>query len=115
MRSPTRLPGAPEWVLGLVNLRGALITVVDLPARLGADVVEAEGVVLVAEGEGKTFGIRVDGVKDVVTLDAERLEAVEPGQSVDGVLSHVAYAGEVPLLICDFGALARHVLVIQQA
>lgn len=112
MRAATRLPGAPSWVCGLVNLRGALVTVVDLSARFGVPRPGDEGAVLVADAEGKTLGILVDAVKDVVVLDAGRLEAVEAEQSVDGVVSHLAYAGDDQVLVCDVRALARQVLVI---
>ncbi|MHB1311083.1 MAG: chemotaxis protein CheW [Gemmatimonadaceae bacterium] len=112
MRAATRLPGAPDWVRGLVNLRGALVTVVDLSARFGAPRPGDTGDVLVSDAEGKTLGILVDAVKDVVALDAGRLEAVEAEQSVDGVVSHLAYAGDDQVLVCDVRALARQVLVI---
>lgn len=112
MRAATRLPGAPAWICGLVNVRGALITVADLSARFGVPRSGATGDVLVAEAFGRTFGILVDGVKDVLSLDAGRLEVVEAEHSVGGVVSHVAYAGDDQLLVCDVGALARQVLVI---
>lgn len=112
MRAATRLPGAPDWICGLVNLRGALIAVADLSARFGVPRAGGDGAVLVAEACGKSFGILVDGVKDVLALDAGRLEAVEAEHSVEGVVSHVAYAGDDQLLVCDLGALARQVLVI---
>ena len=111
MRAATRLPGAPDWVCGLVNLRGALVTVADLSARFGVPRVGTGGDVLVAEALGKTFGILVDGVKDVMTFDAGRLEAVEGDHSVGGVVSHVAYAGDDQVLVCDVQALARQVLI----
>lgn len=111
MRTPTRLPGAPDWVCGLVNLRGTLITVVDLAARFGVPSFATMGDVLVAEALGKTLGILVDGVKDVTTFEAGRLEAVEGEHAVDGVVTHVAYAGETQVLVCDVRALARQVLV----
>ncbi len=113
MRPATRLPGAPEWVRGLVNMRGALVTVADLSARFGVPRPGDTGDVLVVEAEGKVLGVLVDAVKDVVTFDAERLEAVEAEHSVGGVVSHVAYAGEDQVLVCDVRALARQVLVIQ--
>ena len=112
MRAATRLPGAPDWICGLVNLRGALIAVADLSARFGVSRAGGDGAVLVADAFGKSFGILVDGVKDVLALDAGRLEAVEAEHSVGGVVSHVAYAGDDQLLVCDVGALARQVLVI---
>ena len=112
MRAATRLPGAPDWIRGLVNLRGALIAVADLSVRFGAPRSGDEGAVLVAEAHGKTFGILVDGVKDVLSLDAGRLEAVEVEHSVGGVVSHVAYAGDDQVLVCDVSALAAQMLVI---
>lgn len=112
MRAATRLPGAPDWIRGLVNLRGALITVADLSARFGAHPSADEGAVLVTEAFGKTFGILVDGVKGVLSLEVGRLEAVEVEHSVGGVISHVAYAGDDQVLVCDVGALAQQVLVI---
>jgi purine-binding chemotaxis protein CheW len=112
MRAATRLPGAPDWVRGIVNLRGALVTVVDLSARFGRPRLGDTGDVLVAEAEGKTLGILVDAVKDVLTLDAERLEVVQAEHSVGGVVSHLAYAGDDQVLVCDVRALARQVLVI---
>ena len=112
MRAATRMPGAADWISGLVNLRGALITVVDLSARFGTPGAGEAGHVLVTEAFGKTFGILVDAVKDVLSLDAGRLEAVEGEHSVGGVVSHVAYAGDDQLLVCDVGALAQQVLLI---
>jgi chemotaxis signal transduction protein len=111
MRVATRLPGAPDWICGLVNLRGALITVVDLSVRFGAAPADM-GDVLVADAMGKTFGIRVDAVRDVLALDAEQLEVVEGDQSVGGVISHVAYAGDDQVLVCDVLALAQQALAI---
>ncbi|MDQ8154685.1 MAG: chemotaxis protein CheW [Gemmatimonadota bacterium] len=111
MRSATRLPGAPEWVRGLVNLRGALVTVADLSARFGAPSFGAIGDVLVADALGKTIGILVDSVKDVLTLEAGQLEVVEGEHSVGGVVSHVAYAGNDQVLVCDVQAFAQQVLV----
>lgn len=112
MRAATRVPGAPDWVRGLVNLRGALVTVADLSARFGAPRPGDVGDVLVAEVMGKTIGILVDRVRDVMTLNAARLETVEGEHSVGGVVSHVAYTGDDQVLVCDVGALARQVLVI---
>ena len=111
MHVATRLPGAPDWVSGLVNLRGALITVADLSLRFGVPRSGEGGEMLVADALGKTFGILVDGVKDVLALDAGQLEVVEGERSVGGVVSHVAYAGDEQLLVCDVRALAMQLLV----
>ncbi len=112
MRAATRVPGAPDWVCGLVNLRGALVIVADLSARFGAHREGGAGEVLVAEVLGKTLGVLVDGVRDVMTFDEGRLESVEGEHAVGGVVSHVAYAGIDQVLVCDMSALARQALVL---
>jgi len=112
MRAATRLPGAPPWVLGLVNLRGALVVVADLSARFGVRRTGGRGEVLVTEVLGKTLGVLVDGVRDVMTFDDGRLEAVEGERAADGVVSHLAYAGDDQVLVCDVEALARQALIL---
>jgi purine-binding chemotaxis protein CheW len=65
-RPATRLPGAPPYVRGLVNLRGTLLTVVDLAVRLEVRTEPADaGHVLVVELEGRLGGCAVDAVKGV--------------------------------------------------
>ena len=65
-RTATRLPGAPAWIRGIMNLRGTLLTVVDLAVRFGA-VGKADGMrpIIVVEASGKVFGIGVDEVRGV--------------------------------------------------
>lgn len=88
-RRCTRLPGAPPFVCGLINLRGTLVTVVDLAVRLAggrsgddtpsaaADATSREGgsVVLVEYGS-KVVGLAVDQVRDVQAVASAELEAV---------------------------------------
>ena len=80
---PTRIPGATAAVAGLVNLRGALLTVVDGRRALGAAPPhpEAESVLVVDRG-ARQFGLAVDEVVDLVEVPAEDLA---PGESLPGV------------------------------
>jgi purine-binding chemotaxis protein CheW len=71
----SRTPRAPEHVLGVMNLRGAVIPIVDLRVRLGLPASErsATSVVIVVRVEtraaiGVTMGCLVDAVSDVVSL-----------------------------------------------
>lgn len=66
----TRLPHAPSHVLGMVNLRGAVLPVVDFSSRLGLGGSEphAASVVIVAEIGDRLVGLLVDGVCDILTL-----------------------------------------------
>jgi purine-binding chemotaxis protein CheW len=65
-RGATRLPGAPAHVSGLVNVRGAIVTVIDLGAQLeGAPSARDKSSVMLIEHGGKLVGAAVDEVLDV--------------------------------------------------
>ncbi|MBX9927301.1 MAG: chemotaxis protein CheW [Gemmatimonadaceae bacterium] len=112
-RSPTRLPGAPGWVRGLINVRGTLVTVADLRLRLGGDVVSDAGrSIVIIDGVGKRVGVYVDQVRDVRAIGDDALEAVEQERSVGGVFGLVARVEGSPVLVCDPEALVRSILDI---
>lgn len=69
----TRLPGAPTWCAGLLNLRGRVLTVVDLGLLRGAE--GTDGPVVVVEEAGRRFGLRVSRVLGVQALAGQ--EAVD--------------------------------------
>jgi purine-binding chemotaxis protein CheW len=73
----TPVPLAPPEVLGLINLRGQVVTAIDLRRRLGIEPLPAgrepmNVVVRTAEG---VVSLLVDAIGDVVTVDDERVEA----------------------------------------
>ena len=64
-----RVPRAPVDVLGVINLRGSIITVVDLRTRLGLPpLLDAPGVVIITDVAGQTVGLRVDRVAEVLNI-----------------------------------------------
>ncbi|MBV8742592.1 MAG: chemotaxis protein CheW [Sinobacteraceae bacterium] len=77
----TRLPHAPPHVLGVLNLRGSIVPVVDLRMRFALQEVAYLPVtviivVAVMSAAGRRdFGLVVDGVSDVVTVDVGRIKA----------------------------------------
>jgi purine-binding chemotaxis protein CheW len=75
--SVARVPGAAAAVLGVCNLRGAVLPVVDLATILGLPRVGAPARVVVAEQRGRTAGLAVDSVAGVEALP----EATEPVES----------------------------------
>jgi purine-binding chemotaxis protein CheW len=93
-RPLARLPGAPQWVRGIMNLRGTLITVVDLSVRLGATVDGPPRVVMVVEAAGKRFGIGVESVQGVADVDPAALETVDAQRNAGGVVGALAHFGE---------------------
>jgi purine-binding chemotaxis protein CheW len=65
-RGATRLPGAPSNVAGLMNVRGSIITVIDLGAQLeGTPSARDRASVMLVEHGGKVVGAAVDEVLDV--------------------------------------------------
>lgn len=75
-RPYTPLPGSEPFVCGLINLRGRIVTVIDLGARLGlrpaSDVPEHSVVIL--EHAGRLVGMAVEEVSRIVRFDPDRLE-----------------------------------------
>ena len=73
----TRLPHAPAYVLGMMNLRGAVLPVVDFASRLGLgeSTVGAASVVIVAEVGDAVAGLLVDAVCDILSEPADRIQA----------------------------------------
>ncbi|VTZ24954.1 putative chemotaxis protein CheW [Methylocella tundrae] len=72
----TALPQAPSFVRGVVNLRGAVLPIVDLAARLGFAPAEptARHVIIVAQIEQQVVGLLVDAVSDILTVTDDLLQ-----------------------------------------
>ncbi|MBP0614158.1 chemotaxis protein CheW [Jiella mangrovi] len=72
----TPLPHAPSYVNGVINLRGAVLPIVDLAARLGfpRTVPTARSVIIVVRVELQLFGLLVDAVSDILTITDESLQ-----------------------------------------
>jgi purine-binding chemotaxis protein CheW len=71
------VPGAPDYVLGIINLRGNVVTVIDTRSRFGlpaGDVSENSRIVII-EAEKQVIGIMVDSVAEVVYLRSSEIDA----------------------------------------
>jgi purine-binding chemotaxis protein CheW len=77
MASPTRLPQAPDFVEGIINLRGRIIPIIDLKKRfgMGSSGITSESRSVVVEVERSTVGIIVDEVSEVLRLPNSSIEA----------------------------------------
>jgi len=70
-----RLPGAPHYVRGLINLRGTLVTVMDAAMCLyGVSADGPEASVLLVERRGRLAGVIVDSVFDIQSLPVEEVD-----------------------------------------
>jgi len=72
----TRVPLAPPEVAGLLNLRGRIVTAIDLRRRLGLEARPAEdkGMSVVVEQHGELYSLMVDSVGEVLNLPAAAFE-----------------------------------------
>lgn len=73
----TPLPHAPNFVVGVINLRGTVLPIVDLAARLGFRPTEptARSVVIVVRVDRQMVGLLVDAVSDILTVSDDLLQA----------------------------------------
>ena len=73
----TRIPGMPDFIVGMINLRGLVIPVIDLRLRFGMDIGEYDKytVIIIVQVENKMIGMIVDSVADVVYLEDEKTQA----------------------------------------
>jgi len=86
----TVLPRAPKFVRGVINLRGAVLPIVDLAVRLGLPSAEptARNVIIVAQVNNQQIGLLVDEVSDILTTNEKDIQAA-PDVSSELVRSFV--------------------------
>lgn len=85
----TPLPQSPRHVRGVMNLRGAVVPVIDLRSALGLEETEYNKftVIVVLSVHDRTIGFVVDGVSDVLSLDESAIErSLDLGVRVDSAL-----------------------------
>ena len=72
----TALPQAPPFVRGVINLRGAVLPIVDLGARLGLGAADptARHVIIVAQVQNQVVGLLVDAVSDILTVTDDMIQ-----------------------------------------
>jgi purine-binding chemotaxis protein CheW len=107
----TRIPQTPSYLLGVLNLRGAIVPVMDLRLRFGLEreAYDQNTVVIIVAVAERLFGIVVDAVSDVVDIDLAAIKPVpDMGSIVDtrylkGLATHV----ERMVMLLDVEKLVR--------
>lgn len=103
------VPGAPHFVLGIINLRGNVVTVIDTRTRFGLSVKEPddETRIVIIEADKQVIGILVDSVAEVVELRASEMEST-PNVGNDDTSKYiqgVASKNEQLLILVDLNKL----------
>ena len=89
---PTRIANAPEFIKGVVNLRGVIVPIVDMRVRFGLDDVQYNGftVVIILNVVGRTVGVVVDSVSDVLELGGD---TIRPAPEFNGAVDSTYITG----------------------
>jgi purine-binding chemotaxis protein CheW len=71
----TKVPDLPKYVKGIINLRGKIIPVTDARLRFGKEEREYDEMtcIIIVDIDGVSFGLIVDGVKEVVSMSTEEI------------------------------------------
>ncbi|WP_075292467.1 chemotaxis protein CheW [Pararhizobium arenae] len=72
----TAMPHTPSYMLGVINLRGAVLPIIDLSARLGMRPTEptVRHVIIVAQVRDKVVGLLVEAVSDILTVTDDNIQ-----------------------------------------
>ena len=109
MQPVTKVPKAPFYVEGIINLRGRVIPVVDIRKRFGLDCVEQtqDSRIVVVDIGGTTIGMIVDEVTEVMRIPSDSIEPrsdiVAAGDS--DYLLGIARVGEQMVILLDLNKL----------
>jgi purine-binding chemotaxis protein CheW len=105
----TRIASAPEYLKGVVNLRGIIVPIVDMRIKfkVGEATYDPFTVVIILNISGHTIGMVVDSVSDVVTLTPDQVKpAPDLGASVaTEFLQGLGTVGERMLILLDIDRL----------
>lgn len=102
------LPGALPFVEGVINLRGEVITVVDLRKRLGLPPLEhpEQARLLILSLPGRRIGLIVDEVREMITVAVRDLKPPPSGGAVSSDhLLGLCLVAETPVLLLDIDSL----------
>ncbi|MBE8167619.1 MAG: chemotaxis protein CheW [Shewanella sp.] len=103
------VPGAPHYVVGIINLRGNVVTVIDTRARFGlngAEITDATRIVII-EAEKQVMGILVDSVAEVVYLKHSEIDNAPNVGTEDSAkfIQGVSNRGDELLILVDLDKL----------
>src|SRR6478609_11030089 len=111
----TPLPNSAAHVLGVINLRGAIIAVYDLRQRLGLgpSTISRSSVVIVVDLGERLAGLLVDAVSDIVDIQVSSLRpAPEIAGEGDDILQALVVKGDEVVALLDLSSVVRESLGI---
>lgn len=85
LMSMTKVPQAPDYVTGILNLRGQIVTVIDLGKKLGLTAIKLNDATrnIIVNAGSEHIGLLVSSISDVVAAEWEKVE--KPPANIGGV------------------------------
>ncbi len=103
------VPGAPNYVLGIINLRGNVVTVIDARSRFNLPFREPDDAsrIVIIEAEKQVVGILVDSVAEVVDLRASEVETAPNvgNEETSRYILGVSSRGDTLFILVDLNKL----------
>lgn len=113
------VPGAHDYVLGIINLRGNVVTVIDTRKRFGLEPIESDDSsrIIIVEVNDNAFGMLVDSVAEVVYL---KQSDIEPSPTINNddsayYIQGVSNRGENLLILIDISKFITREDITQDA
>jgi purine-binding chemotaxis protein CheW len=108
----TRLPGAPNTVCGLINLRGTIVTVIDGGVVLGKPpCARTGGLILLADYFERLVGVAVDDVRDIHDIPIDQFASAHAPESTgEGKVTGVVEIEGKSVMVLDVKALVQQVI-----
>lgn len=91
--SITKVPKAPSYIKGLINLRGSIKSLVDLNLLLNVDHTEEQNNIIILTVDDEEIGISVDEVEEVLDIDEKNIQKLDKDKEktqpyVRGILNY---------------------------
>jgi purine-binding chemotaxis protein CheW len=110
LRPMTRVPGAPPYVRGLINMRGTIVTVLDLGVRLDPSRPQTtDGSILLLRYRDRLVGLVVEQVMDLRAMDFD--EGGDVGERESPIVRAMTTMGDEPVVVLDLDVLIKQVLL----
>jgi len=108
----TRLPGAPDTVCGLINLRGTIVTVIDGGVVLGRPpCARTGGLVLLADYQDRLIGVAVDDVRDIHDVPIDQFASANAPEAIaEGIVTGVVEIEGKSVMVLDVKELVQKVI-----
>ena len=104
---PRTVASDAEWIRGVIGLRGKIIPIFDLAARMELEKLGSEpGKIVIVESRTRQVGVMVDEVEEVLTVTSEQLEDV-PSAASDAIEAIAKIEDRLVILLNPAGLFAR--------